>query len=225
VISNGGERAVTNGAQQVFQRQFRTILTTGALTGLTDDQLLERFAAGREGEADLAFEVLVERHGPMVMRICQSALRDSHDAEDAFQATFLVLVHRSRMIRKWQSLGPWLHGVALRVAACARRTTARRRAHERRWAEQQPQVELTATADHLDLGPVIHEEIERLPERFRAPSCFATWKYAPSTIRRGNSAGHWGPSRAGSIAAGDCSVTDCSAVAWRRGSPPRRSPA
>ena len=62
--------------------------------------------------------VIVERHGPMVLRICQSALHDSHDAEDAFQATFLVLLHRSRMIRKWQSLGPWLHGVALRVAAC-----------------------------------------------------------------------------------------------------------
>jgi RNA polymerase sigma factor (sigma-70 family) len=128
------------------------------------------FAGGKGDLAEPAFTLLVERHGPMVLRVCRSVLRDPHDAEDALQATFLVLVHRARTIRKRESLGPWLHGVALRIAACARTGAARRRAHERRWAERQE----TASGrgpdpDHAEVRHAIHDEIGRLPDRYRAP--------------------------------------------------------
>ena len=82
-------------------------------------QLLARFAAGHEDGAELAFEALVERHGPMVFRVCRGVLRDEHAAEDAFQATFLVLARKARSLWVKDSLASWLHGVAHRVAARA----------------------------------------------------------------------------------------------------------
>ena len=85
--------------------------------------------------AELAFRALVERHGPMVLRVCRAVLRDAHDADDAFQATFLVLVRRAGSLWVRDSLGPWLHQVAYRTASCARSAAARRRQHELRAAE------------------------------------------------------------------------------------------
>src|SRR3954447_19608217 len=161
--SRGRDRPVSRQAACIYRRQIETVFAAGSLTGLTDGQLLERFARGEGDEAGPAFALLVERHGPMVLRVCRGVLRDPHDAEDAFQATFLVLVHRPRTIRKRESLGPWLHGVALRVAACARTKMARRRAHERRWGERQRTSERAADADHADLRHAIHDEIGRLP--------------------------------------------------------------
>ena len=90
----------------------------------------------RSGEAaELAFAALVERHGPMVFRVCREVLCDEHEAQDAFQATFLVLVRRAGSLWARDSLGPWLHQVAYRVAQCARLAAARRRRHERKSAE------------------------------------------------------------------------------------------
>ena len=83
---------------------------------MTDGQLLERFMAGRDEAGELAFEALVTRHGPMVMRVCRNVLDDPHDVHDAFQAVFLVLARRAIAIRDRQSVGSWLYGVAMRVA-------------------------------------------------------------------------------------------------------------
>ena len=146
-------------------RQLRTLFNIGAIRELTDGQLLERFATGRGEAAELAFAALVERHGPMVLRVCRGVLDDPHDSQDAFQATFLVLVAKVRALWVRDSLGPWLHQVAYRTASCARANAARRRRLEARAAkgvEGRPEV-----VD--DLGRVLHEEIDRLPERFRAP--------------------------------------------------------
>ena len=99
-------------------RHLHTLFDVGTVGELTDGQLLERFATRDGEEAELAFALLVERHGPMVLRTCQSVLRDPQDAQDAFQATFLVLIKKSRSLWVRDSLGPWLHQVAYR----ARRT-------------------------------------------------------------------------------------------------------
>ena len=92
---------------------LRTILTIGTLSGLTDGQLLERFAQGqgRMPESEAAFTALAERHGPMVLGVCRAVLGDRHDAEDACQATFLVLAQRAGLIRRRDSVASWLYGV------------------------------------------------------------------------------------------------------------------
>jgi RNA polymerase sigma factor (sigma-70 family) len=147
-------------------RHVRMLFNVGTVGGLADGQLLERFAT-RDGEAaELAFAALVERHGPMVLRACRAILRDEHEAQDAFQATFLVLVRRAGALRVRDSLGPWLHQVAYRVAAGARSAAARRRRHERQAAERAGPAATEGRRE--DLGPVLHEELGRLPERYRA---------------------------------------------------------
>ena len=147
-------------------RQLRTLFKLGTIRDLTDGQLLELFATERGEAAELAFAALVERHGPMVLRVCRGVLNNPHDSQDAFQATFLVLVKKARGLWVRDSLGPWLHQVALRTASCARSSAARRVRHERR-ASQLRKEGFTVVDD--DLGRVLHEEIDRLPERFRAP--------------------------------------------------------
>ena len=100
--------------------QIHRLWDLGTFAGLTDAQLLERFAARHGDGSEPAFEALVERHGPMVFRVCRAILRDEHEASDAFQATFLVLVRRAGSLWACDTLGPWLHQVAYRVAHCAR---------------------------------------------------------------------------------------------------------
>jgi RNA polymerase sigma factor (sigma-70 family) len=159
---------MVNRRDGVVQRQLRTLFNLGTIGELTDGQLLERFTT-RGGEAsELAFAALVERHGPMVSRVCRNTLNNPHDVQDAFQATFLVLVKKARSLWVRDSLGPWLHRVAYRVATRARASTARRREHERRVAEMRPIVE-SCRCDWDDLAAVVHEEIDRLPERYRVP--------------------------------------------------------
>lgn len=147
-------------------RHLNTLLNVGAVGGLTDAQLLELFATGRDETAELAFAVLVDRHGPMVLRVCQAVLRDSHDAQDAFQATFLVLVKKARGLWVRESLGPWLHQVAHRIASCARLATARRRRHEKQAASSPADLATASNAD--DLAEVLHNEVSRLPDRYRS---------------------------------------------------------
>ena len=107
----------------------------GTTSNLTDSDLLDRFISSEGEFASAAFEVIVNRHGPMVFDICRNVLRDLHDAEDAFQATFLILARQARSIRKRSSVASWLFGVASRVAARARSDAARRRSLERKSAE------------------------------------------------------------------------------------------
>jgi RNA polymerase sigma factor (sigma-70 family) len=147
--------------------RVRTLFTLGGTGELSDGQLLERFATGRGEAAELAFAALVERHGPMVLRVCRGVLRDSHEADDAFQATFLVLVRRARSLWVRDSLGPWLHQVAYRTASCLRTGAARRRRLERGVAGSRG--EDRAGTGH-ELTAVLHEELGRLPERYRAPA-------------------------------------------------------
>ena len=109
------------------------LFEAGSMVGLTDRQLLDRFLAGESAEA--AFEALVDRHGPMVRSVCLSVLRDAHEADDAFQAVFLVLASRARAIRQRDAVGSWLYGVACRVAARARADDGHRRQLERSHAE------------------------------------------------------------------------------------------
>src|SRR5262249_36038520 len=95
----------------------------------SDQKLLQEFLAGMSaGEA--AFAALVARHGPMVVGVCRSVLGHHQDAEDTFQATFLVLARKARTIRKQQSVGSWLHGVAYRLARRAKMQAAKRRARQ-----------------------------------------------------------------------------------------------
>ena len=123
------------GSPDRFPKHLQTLFTSGAIGGLDDGALLERFVAGRD---EAAFEVLVARHGPMVLRVCRAALADPHDADDAFQAVFLVLVRRAVAIRSHASVASWLFGVASRVSARAKVDATRRRRHEQQAALGRP---------------------------------------------------------------------------------------
>jgi RNA polymerase sigma factor (sigma-70 family) len=132
--------------------------------GLPDRDLLERFA--RRGD-DAAFTLLVRRHGPMVLGVCRRVARDTHDADDAFQATFLLLARKAGCLRQPELVGPWLHGVARRTATKARMASIRRR------QRQTTLPDLPATsADECtwrDLRPVLDDAIDQLPARYRTP--------------------------------------------------------
>jgi RNA polymerase sigma factor (sigma-70 family) len=132
----------------------------------SDRQLLERYA-GRGDEA--AFTALVRRHGPLVLGVCRRVLRDAHAAEDAFQATFLVLARRAGAVGRPEALGCWLHGVAARVALKARAREARRRAVERRAAERAPTTTDPGDPAWQDLRPLLDEAVGELPDKLRTP--------------------------------------------------------
>jgi RNA polymerase sigma factor (sigma-70 family) len=129
----------------------------------TDRQLLDDYAVhGNEP----AFAALVARHGPLVLRVCRRVLGHDHDAEDAFQATFLVLARHAGSIRKREALANWLYGVAQRTAMEAKRKAARRRAHEARLRPRTTPVAPSPTWD--DVQAALHEEVRRLPGPFGA---------------------------------------------------------
>jgi RNA polymerase sigma factor (sigma-70 family) len=136
-----------------------------SLSVLTDGELLDLFAATNDGAA---FAALVERHGAMVLGVCQRALSNRHDAEDACQAAFLVLARKAGPLRRKESLSCWLRGVASRVAINARRDAALRK---RREAGVEPPAR-RCPAEEATWGEIraaLDEELGRLPERYRAP--------------------------------------------------------
>src|SRR5262245_27557654 len=137
------------------------LLRDGA--GLTDGQLLEGFVSRREGDALAA---LVRRHGPMVWGVCRRVLANHHDAEDAFQATFLVLVRKANSIVPREMLANWLYGVAQQTALKARSTAVRRRTREKQvTAMPEPMREPRDRWD--DLRPLLDQELGRLPDKYR----------------------------------------------------------
>ena len=152
-----------SGQSGAVVRSLGLLFAEGTHCGLTDDELLDSFLDRSDEGAARAFEGLVLRHGAMVLDVCRRALGDPHDAEDAFQATFLVLATRARSIRRRKSVASWLYGVVLRVARRARADAIHRRAHERRAAEMAGhQVGPETTDDERDFR-ALHEEVERLP--------------------------------------------------------------
>lgn len=151
---------------QTIQSLLRQLCwVAGPDAATSDADLLDRFASGHDGEA---FAALVARHGPMVLGVCRRRLGDSHDAEDAFQATFLVLARKARTLGRHDSVGAWLHGVACRVVAHLRVDRAKRQDRERRKANMAT-ADLTPAILWDDLRPVLDEEVQRLPNRYRLP--------------------------------------------------------
>jgi RNA polymerase sigma factor (sigma-70 family) len=130
-----------------------------------DQQLLDRFVKRRD---EAAFEALLRRYGHLVWGLCRRILNDHHDADDAFQATFLVLVRKAGLIGRRDLLGPWLYGVAYRIAVRARTSAAKRHAREqqvRTKTHTDPGMDL----EWRDLRNVLDEEVQRLPEKYRVP--------------------------------------------------------
>jgi RNA polymerase sigma factor (sigma-70 family) len=146
----------------VVYRQINRLFGSGSVAGLSEGQLLDRFISGRD---DDAFEAIVARHGPMVLSVCRSLLRDPNDVDDAFQAVFLVLVRRAPALSRRDLLGGWLYGVAQRVARRARSQAARRR--EREATGPEPIDAAGSDPEILDARPLIHDEVNRLPDTYR----------------------------------------------------------
>lgn len=155
------------GSRGALVRQIDEVFRTGTLSGVPDGRLLERFVAQRD---EVALEVLIARHQSLVLGVCRRFLRDPNDVEDAFQATLLVLVRQARTIRVRDSLGPWLYGVAYRIAVRARANARRRESLDgsRLRAEAHPS-EQGVELDRRELQPILYEELNGLPEQFRAP--------------------------------------------------------
>jgi RNA polymerase sigma factor (sigma-70 family) len=155
------------GISSALRADFTSLFRDGVQSGLTDAQLLEQFLTRRGEGGEAAFTALVERHGPMVLRVCGDVLGDGADAEDAFQATFLALVRSGGSIRKRDSVQSWLFGVARRIAVLARHDAARARRRERDAASR---VQLVREDEPLEeLRSVLSDELARLPEKYREP--------------------------------------------------------
>ena len=150
-----------------LRRDLGTLFHLGAIRDLTDGQLLERFETAPGEAADLAFAALVDRHAALVLRTCQARLRDPEDARDAFQAVFLILIKKARSLWVRDSLGPWLHQVAHRTARGAGAALARRRRVEREAAARASGTFADESAGESDWERSLHEEIDRLPDRYR----------------------------------------------------------
>jgi RNA polymerase sigma factor (sigma-70 family) len=133
-------------------------------TGLTDGELLERYLRSRE---EAAFAALLRRHGPMVWGVCRRVLRSHHDAEDAFQATFLVLVRKAASVVPKEKVAHWLYGVARQTALYARATAAKRKAREKQ-VSIMPEPALEQHEPWDDLLPLLDQELGHLPEKYRA---------------------------------------------------------
>ena len=143
-------------------RQLGDLFTSGTVAGMTDRELLDRFVTGSRAASETAFAALISRHGPMVLGVCRRALTDSHDVDDAFQATFLILLRKAPSVRVQDSLGRWLYGVSRKVARRARLDASRRPVSAGETSEfwevpEQPRDEV---------GSILDEEIGRLPSRY-----------------------------------------------------------
>jgi len=148
-----------------FLRHIRHLIVSIPAAAMTDGQLLERFLAHHD---ETAVEVLVRRYGPLVYGVCRRVLHDAHAAEDAFQATFLVLVRKAPSLDRGRPLGSWLYTVACRLALTARAKELRRRQCEEQAARRRLPTDRPAISPD-DLVVALEEELHRLPERHRAP--------------------------------------------------------
>jgi RNA polymerase sigma factor (sigma-70 family) len=147
---------------------LKLILGAGSAVGYSDSQLLDLLIRGRDGAKDLAFRALLDRHGSMVWGVCRQLLCHAPDADDAFQATFLVLIHKAGSLKVTGSLGPWLYQVAWRVAHQARSDRRKERSGTVGQLEdvEQPEHRPSVSPEHL---AALHGELNRLPARYRLP--------------------------------------------------------
>ncbi len=146
-------------------RELGTLFNEGAVGMLSDGRLLDRFVERREASA---FEAIVERYGTLVWGVCRRVLRDHHDAEDAFQATFLVLARKAASVMPREKLGNWLYGVAFQTAMKTMATRAKRRVRERQVREM-PEPEAVPHKHADELLARLDREMDRLPEKYRMP--------------------------------------------------------
>jgi RNA polymerase sigma factor (sigma-70 family) len=167
---------------QTVLHQLRRLASPKGLGALTDAQLLQRIVGDRDAAA---FEVAVWRYGPMVLGVCRKLLRREQDAEDAFQATFLTLARQAHAIGKGDALAGWLYQVAYRAALRARSRDLKHRAAERLDVEVPAVTADTADLENRELFVVLAEELQRLPEKYRAPliSCYLQGKTHEQTAR------------------------------------------
>ncbi len=161
---------MTSGVAGELPRHLGRLFGAGSAVGLTDAELLEQLRRRRDPAAEAAFEAIVARHGAMVLTVCRRVLLEAHAADDAFQATFLVLVRNvgTLRVRAPGTLGPWLHGVAYRIALKSRQGTARRLARERR-AGISAAGRPSEAVECGELNALVHEEVDRLPSKYRSP--------------------------------------------------------
>jgi RNA polymerase sigma factor (sigma-70 family) len=164
----------------ILLRELRGLFP-GAAAAVTDSQLLERFCAARE---EAAFAGLLRRHGPMVLGVCRRVLGNLADAEDVFQATFLLLARKAASIRKGESVSSWLHAVAFRLALKSRTQAQARRRRERQATELRRPSPEPQTAGEWDAA--LDEELDKLPARYRAPLvlCYLEGKTQEEARRR-----------------------------------------
>jgi RNA polymerase sigma factor (sigma-70 family) len=153
----------TSQMNEVIQCIRRAVVASGAEADLTDGQLLERVISRRE---EAAVAALVRRHAPMVWAVCHRVLRNHHDAEDAFQATFLVLLRKAASIVSSEKLANWLYGVAYQTALNAKETAARRKGKERQVIDI-PEPKVVEPDPWLELQPFLDQELSRLPNKYR----------------------------------------------------------
>ncbi|WP_406694790.1 sigma-70 family RNA polymerase sigma factor [Singulisphaera sp. Ch08] len=155
---------MTDGHFETAFRGLDRLFGEGTVAGMTDAELLGQFVDRRD---EVAISALITRHGPMVLGVCRGVLKDQHDAEDVFQATFLVLIRKAHSLRVERSLSSWLYRVSFRIAVQTRLAARRREARERQGAEiRVNQVVEQTESNHCAL---IIEEVDRLPERYRVP--------------------------------------------------------
>lgn len=154
---------MASGARGAAFREIERLYGSGSVSGLNEGQLLDRFVARNDAAA---FEAIVAQHGPMVMTVCRRWLRDPNDVDDAFQATFLILVRKAGTLRDRGLLGNWLFGVAFKVAARAR-STSRRHETTHNLAETLIASEPAHSGDADE--PELYEEVHRLPDKYRSP--------------------------------------------------------
>jgi RNA polymerase sigma factor (sigma-70 family) len=155
------------GPSQTLAGDLDVLYQAGAIGGLTDRELLSCYANRDSTTAQQAFEIIVGRHGPMVLGVCRRVLQDEHVAEDAFQATFLVLATKARAIRNRNALGPWLHGVAARISRRAMILAYRRRERPLGPREMAPCTARGSEIELVELRSVLDEELDRLPAAYR----------------------------------------------------------
>jgi RNA polymerase sigma factor (sigma-70 family) len=167
---------MSHASLQALTDHLQVLFGAGTCVGLTDAELIERFRASRDEGGERAFEALVTRHGPMVLSVCRTILNDPADLHDAFQATFLVLARRADAIRNRDSVGSWLYGVAIRVAARGQVSSIRRQVRNRQsiaaagsLAVATPESHSAASVERDNTAAVVHQEVNRLPEKYRAP--------------------------------------------------------